>query len=116
MSNEELPCGGVDVIVALNEGIGGEEIDVTVAAGQRVFDSFFYRREATTISQTRVTANVHHVELEQSVAIDDESNWLSAVLPALRWMCSSDRRRDFSAGSLVGHSTHFTIFGVVTQT
>ena len=35
--------GDVAIIVALNEGKGGDEIDVTVAvdAGERVFSSFF---------------------------------------------------------------------------
>lgn len=33
--------GGVAVNVALYEGNGGEETDVTVAAGERLFSSFF---------------------------------------------------------------------------
>jgi len=32
---------GVDVIVALNEGSGGEEIEAMVVAGERDFSSFF---------------------------------------------------------------------------
>lgn len=33
---------GVDVIVALNEGRGGEETEVIVVAGERDFNSFFF--------------------------------------------------------------------------
>jgi hypothetical protein len=34
----------VEVIVALNEGIGGEDMEVIVVAGERVFNSFFCKK------------------------------------------------------------------------
>ncbi len=47
-----VACGGVAVIVALNEGTGGEETDVTVVAGERIFNSFFWNENVLLKNKT----------------------------------------------------------------
>lgn len=80
-------CAGVEVIVALNEGIGGDDMDVIVVAGERVFNSFFWIMKSKQISEKN-QSYIHHVELEQNVVIDGESNSLLFVLQVLPLMYS----------------------------